>query len=121
MQPTASLHAELGDLLAKTSQLGPFIFLDHIPENAVSWVTVRNYGFSDATEIFVFISGYAAVVAYSRVLLQKGWPIAAAQVLRVPTLRVLQPAMQAQAMAVPVWPRTSRVLLCTTPAVGVAV
>ena len=59
-----------------------FIFIDHIPENAVSWITVRNYGFSDATEVFVFISGYAAVVAYSRVLLQKGWPIAAAQVLR---------------------------------------
>jgi hypothetical protein len=59
-----------------------FIFLDHIPDNTVSWITVRNYGFSDATEIFVFISGYAAVVAYSRVLVQKGWPIAAAQVLR---------------------------------------
>ena len=59
-----------------------FIFIDHVPDNAASWITVRNYGFSDATEIFVFISGYAAVVAYSRVLLQKGWPIAAAQVLR---------------------------------------
>jgi hypothetical protein len=59
-----------------------FIFLDHIPDNAASWITVRNYGFSDATEIFVFISGYAAVVAYSRALLQRGWPIAAAQVLR---------------------------------------
>jgi hypothetical protein len=59
-----------------------FIFLDHIPENAASWMTVRNYGFSDATEIFVFISGYAAVVAYSKVLRQRGWPIAAARVLR---------------------------------------
>jgi len=36
------------------------IFLDHIPSNAVSWITIRNYGFSDATEIFVFISGYTA-------------------------------------------------------------
>lgn len=59
-----------------------FIFLDHIPDNAVSWVTVRNYGFSDATEIFVFISGYAAVVAYSRVLREHGWAVAAARVLR---------------------------------------
>ncbi|HXX05184.1 MAG TPA: OpgC domain-containing protein, partial [Xanthobacteraceae bacterium] len=33
------------------------IFLDHIPENIVSWLTIRNYGFSDATEIFIFISG----------------------------------------------------------------
>ncbi|MGA7609375.1 MAG: OpgC domain-containing protein, partial [Xanthobacteraceae bacterium] len=30
------------------------IFLDHIPSNIVSWITIRNYGFSDATEIFVF-------------------------------------------------------------------
>ena len=28
-----------------------FIFLDHMPDNIVSWITVRNYGFSDATEI----------------------------------------------------------------------
>jgi hypothetical protein len=36
------------------------IFLDHIPENVVNWFTIRNYGFSDATEIFIFISGYTA-------------------------------------------------------------
>ena len=59
-----------------------FIFVDHIPDNAVSWLTVRNYGFSDATEIFVFISGYTAVVAYSGVLARAGWPVAAARVLR---------------------------------------
>ena len=54
-----------------------FIFLDHIPDNVVSWLTVRNYGFSDATEIFVFISGYTAVIAYSRMMLREGWPRAA--------------------------------------------
>ena len=42
------------------------IFLDHIPSNAVSWITIRNYGFSDATEIFVFISGYTAAFVYGR-------------------------------------------------------
>ncbi len=51
-----------------------FIFLDHVPDNIVSWITVRNYGFSDATEIFVFISGYTAVIAYSRMMLRDGWP-----------------------------------------------
>ena len=45
-----------------------FIFVDHIPVNVVSWLTVRNYGFSDATEIFVFISGYTAVIAYARMM-----------------------------------------------------
>jgi len=42
------------------------IFLDHIPSNVVSWITIRNYGFSDATEIFVFISGYTAAFVYGR-------------------------------------------------------
>jgi hypothetical protein len=59
-----------------------FIFLDHIPTNIVSWLTVRNYGFSDATEIFVFISGYTAVIAYARMMLREGWLRAAARVYR---------------------------------------
>ncbi len=59
-----------------------FIFLDHIPTNIMSWLTVRNYGFSDATEIFVFISGYTAVIAYSRMMEQEGWPRAAARIYR---------------------------------------
>jgi hypothetical protein len=59
-----------------------FIFLDHIPTNIVSWLTVRNYGFSDATEIFVFISGYTAVIAYSRMMEQEGWTRAAARIYR---------------------------------------
>jgi hypothetical protein len=34
------------------------IFLDHIPDVAVPLLTLRHYGFSDAAEMFVFISGY---------------------------------------------------------------
>lgn len=59
-----------------------FIFIDHIPTNVVSWFTVRNYGFSDATEIFVFISGYTAVIAYSRMMAQEGWLRAASRIYR---------------------------------------
>src|SRR5215472_15131113 len=59
-----------------------FIYLDHIPNNVVSWITVRNYGFSDATEIFVFISGYTAVIAYSRMMEREGWPKAALRIYR---------------------------------------
>src|SRR5215813_4115941 len=58
------------------------IFLDHIPSNIVNWLTVRNYGFSDATEIFVFISGYTAVIAYSSMMLREGWLRAAARIWR---------------------------------------
>ena len=40
------------------------IFLDHIPHDVVAWLTLRNYGFSDAAEFFVFISGYLAGYIY---------------------------------------------------------
>ena len=33
----------------------------------MSWITIRNYGFSDATEIFIFISGYTAAFVYGQV------------------------------------------------------
>ena len=59
-----------------------FIYVDHVPENAVSWLTVRNYGFSDATEIFVFISGYTAVVAYASIMRRRGWLQAAARIFK---------------------------------------
>src|SRR6267154_4041407 len=59
-----------------------FIFVDHIPTNIVSWLTVRNYGFSDATEIFVFISGYTAVIAYARMMQRDGWLRAAGRIYR---------------------------------------
>ena len=42
------------------------VFLDHIPYDIVSWLTLRNYGFSDAAEFFVFISGYTAGFVYVR-------------------------------------------------------
>jgi hypothetical protein len=59
-----------------------FIFLDHIPSNAVSWITIRNYGFSDATEIFVFISGFTAAFVYGKAMRDRGPLIASARILR---------------------------------------
>ena len=44
------------------------IFLDHIPDDVVSWLTMRNYGFSDAAEFFVFISGYLAGFIYGPIV-----------------------------------------------------
>ena len=58
------------------------IFLDHIPENIVSWVTIRNYGFSDATEIFIFISGYTAAFVYGRTMRERGFVLASARMVR---------------------------------------
>jgi len=59
-----------------------FIFLDHIPENALSWLTLRNYGFSDTTEVFVFVSGYTCMLAYGGALRELGWATTVARALR---------------------------------------
>jgi hypothetical protein len=58
------------------------IFIDHLPTNILTWFTIRNYGFSDATEIFIFISGYTAAFVYGRAMLQSGTVIATARILR---------------------------------------
>ena len=58
------------------------IFLDHIPSNLVAWITIRNYGFSDATEIFVFVSGYTAAFVYGKEMRERGFVIASAHILR---------------------------------------
>src|SRR5271155_3413869 len=58
------------------------IFLDHIPQNVVNWFTIRNYGFSDATEIFIFISGYTAAFVYGRTMRERGFMLSSARILR---------------------------------------
>src|SRR5262245_57828078 len=58
------------------------IFLDHIPSNVVSWLTIRNFGFSDAAEIFIFISGYTAAFVYGRAMQQRGFIVSAARILK---------------------------------------
>jgi hypothetical protein len=59
-----------------------FIFINHVPSNAMSWLTNRNYGLSDAAEIFVFISGYTAAFVYARVMQERGFVIAGARILK---------------------------------------
>lgn len=59
-----------------------FIFLDHVPTNAIGTMTLRNFGFSDATEIFVFISGFSAAIAYGRTERQSGFVYMTAHVWR---------------------------------------
>ena len=58
------------------------IFIDHLPPSLLTWFTIRNYGFSDATEIFIFISGYTAAFVYGRAMLESGVVIATARILR---------------------------------------
>jgi hypothetical protein len=58
------------------------IFLDHIPNNAVAWLTTRNYGFSDAADVFVFISGYTAAFVYARRMSAQGFVAGTALLMR---------------------------------------
>src|SRR3954470_12993177 len=58
------------------------IFLDHVPNNVLAWFTIRNYGFSDATEIFIFISGYTAAFVYGRAMVQRGLIVSGARIVR---------------------------------------
>jgi hypothetical protein len=58
------------------------IFIDHLPHNVLTWLTVRNYGFSDATEIFIFISGYTAAFVYGRAMQERGFVVASARILK---------------------------------------
>src|ERR1700754_1114654 len=50
-----------------------WIFLDHIPNNIGSWLTLRNYGFSDAAEVFMFVSGVTCALAYGKAWRCEGW------------------------------------------------
>jgi hypothetical protein len=56
------------------------IFIDHVPGNFFDRFTQRNFGFSDAAEVFVFLAGAAAAFAYLRHFDRAG---ATAQTLRI--------------------------------------
>ncbi len=58
------------------------IYLDHIPDNVVNLVTTRNYGFSDAADLFVFISGYTATFVYARMMLDRGFIVGATRLTK---------------------------------------
>ena len=59
-----------------------FIFLDHIPHNFVNWITLRNFGFSGAADLFIFIAGYAASIVYGRMTLERGFVVGATRLFK---------------------------------------
>ena len=58
------------------------IFLDHVPNNIGSWLTLRNYGFSDAAEVFMFVSGVTCALAYGKARRCEGWSGVISRTLR---------------------------------------
>ncbi|SRR5579885_111470 len=59
-----------------------FIFIDHIPENLLSYFTLHSIAFCDAAEVFIFISGYTAALVYGQSLARNGPLLAIAQIYR---------------------------------------
>ncbi len=57
------------------------ILIAHIPGNYwTSWIPAR-FGFSDATEIFVFCSGMASAIAFGGSFARQGWMLGSARVV----------------------------------------
>jgi hypothetical protein len=73
-------HDQRINLLLGVANL--FIFLDHIPNNAVNLLTLRNYGFSGATDVFVFIAGYAVALIYGAMMLERGFIVTTTRVFK---------------------------------------
>ncbi len=56
------------------------ILVAHIPGNFLTlWIPAR-FGFSDATEIFVFCSGMASAIAFGKAFATRGWFLGTARV-----------------------------------------
>jgi hypothetical protein len=67
------------------------IFIDHAPDNAFQQLTVRNFGFSDAAELFVFLSGVSVALAYgTRFFSGETWTAVRAVLRRAFTLYWVQ-------------------------------
>jgi hypothetical protein len=65
------------------------IFVNHTPGNVLGHFTLRKVSLADATEAFVLLAGYAAGIAYGRMLEREGWLHAGARVVqRIGTLYV---------------------------------
>src|SRR5438552_16748580 len=59
-----------------------FMFLDHITHNAVNLLTLRNFGFSGAADLFIFVAGYAAALFYGRMARERGLVVTTTRIFR---------------------------------------
>ncbi|HAX90889.1 MAG TPA: hypothetical protein DCY07_01590 [Rhodospirillaceae bacterium] len=42
------------------------IYINHVPGNPFSYLTLKNWGFADSAEPFVFVSGFSAMLAFGK-------------------------------------------------------
>jgi hypothetical protein len=78
------------------------ILVDHIPWNGLDYLTPQNFGFSDAAECFVFLSGLSVSLAYAPTLQNAGFGCLARRcATRAAKLYLVQLAMVACSIAIP--------------------
>ncbi|MEK9754568.1 MAG: OpgC domain-containing protein [Rhodospirillaceae bacterium] len=58
------------------------IFIDHIPNNVCRYFTIQAIGISDAAEVFILISGYAAGMVYGGIYQRASFVAATARALQ---------------------------------------
>ena len=58
------------------------IFVDHVSGDPLAKLTFHMLGFSDAAELFVFISGLACGIAYSRVFARHGFSVLTLSIIK---------------------------------------
>lgn len=78
----ASKHARDHRVDALRGVALAMMFVDHIPDNLLNRLTLRNLGFCDAAEIFVLLAGFASMLAYGRGFSRDGVRVAIGRVLR---------------------------------------
>lgn len=57
------------------------IFIDHVPGNALSAVTLQAMAICDAAEVFVLLAGFSSGLAFTAMFQRASWPAASARVL----------------------------------------
>jgi hypothetical protein len=78
------------------------ILVDHVPRNGLDYLTPQNFGFSDAAEAFVFLSGVSVSLAYAPTLQKAGFGgLVKRCATRAAKLYVVQIAMVACNIAIP--------------------
>ncbi len=61
--------------------IGMFIiFMAHLPFNSWNAFIPARFGFSDATEIFVFCSGMASAIAFGRLFNEQGFALGTSRI-----------------------------------------
>jgi hypothetical protein len=78
------------------------VLVDHVPWNGLDLLTPQNFGFSDAAETFVFLSGVSVSLAYAPMLQKAGFGrLVKRCAIRAAKLYLVQITMVACSIAIP--------------------